>query len=306
VPLVTLASLLGHADVRPHDGHTIILLKPAGGSVYALAIDGVHDHEELVVKPGGSGGDGGRALRRAPRLPTTAGPCSCSILGMAARAQVLAEEEEVVQRPAEPAAKTAAGPEVQLLLFRALDGACRAVRLAVVERIEDVPAQAVRLTAGRLRVTLDERILPLAGCTAAPDEGKLRILRLTDGATEIAYGFADVIDIVPLVGDIRPAASPGEISGVVLAGGQQVELIDPYWLFEQAGASDARSDQLVCAIPAGDPWLDNMLKPLVESLGYQVVAAGEGVQADIVITNAEAPRQPAQAGAPIAEAPRDA
>jgi two-component system chemotaxis sensor kinase CheA len=299
VPLVTLASLLGHAEVRPHESHTIILLKPAGGSVYALAIDGVHDHEELVVKPAAPavmavGLYAGTTLADDGRPVLLLDPS-----GMAARAQVLVEETEAEQRQAEPAAKTDVGPEVQLLLFRTLDGACRAVRLAVVERIEDVPAQAVRLTAGRLRVTLDERILPLAGCTAAPDEGKLRILRLTDGATEIAYGFADVIDIVPLVGEIRPAASPGEISGVVLAGGQQVELIDPYWLFEQAGASDARSDQLVCAIPAGDPWLDNMLKPLVESLGYQVVAAGEGVQADIVITNAEAPSPPAQAGAQL-------
>ena len=29
----------------------LILLKPAGGDVYALAVDAVHDHEELVVKP---------------------------------------------------------------------------------------------------------------------------------------------------------------------------------------------------------------------------------------------------------------
>ena len=27
------------------------MLRPAGGDVYALAVDRIHDHEELVVKP---------------------------------------------------------------------------------------------------------------------------------------------------------------------------------------------------------------------------------------------------------------
>ena len=27
------------------------MLKPAGGELYALAVDAVHDHEELVIKP---------------------------------------------------------------------------------------------------------------------------------------------------------------------------------------------------------------------------------------------------------------
>jgi two-component system chemotaxis sensor kinase CheA len=297
VPLVTLASLLGDRHVEPQAGHTIILLKPAGGSVYALAIDGVHDHEELVVKPAAPavmavGLYAGTTLADDGRPVLLLDPS-----GMAAKAQVFTEEKEAEQSAPEPATSAAAGPEVQLLLFRALDGASRAIRLAVVERIEDVPAQAVRMTGGRMRVTLDERILPLAGCTTAPMDGKLRILRLSDGASEIAYGFADVIDIVPLVGDVRPAASPGEIGGVVLTGGQQVELIDPYWLFGQADAVESGSGQLVCAIPPGDTWLENMLRPMVEGLGYRVVSAAEGVRADVVIASADAPLPPTLAGA---------
>jgi two-component system chemotaxis sensor kinase CheA len=43
----------------------------------------------------------------------------------------------------------------------------------------------------------------------------------------------------------------------------------------------------VCAIPAGDPWMENILRPIIESAGYDVVAAAEGRQADIVIVKAE-------------------
>jgi len=299
VPLVTLSSLLGHGQERPHSGQTIVLLKPAGGSVYALAIDAVHDHEELVVKPAAPavmavGLYAGTTLADDGRPVLLLDPS-----GMATKAKIMTEEAEAEQRAPEPQAVAPAAAAVQLLLFHALDGARRAVRLAVVERIEDVPIEAVRLTAGRLRVTLDERIVPLAGCSQVPDAPKLRILRLTDGAGELAYAFADVIDIVPLSGEVRPAASPGEIAGVVLADGEQVELIDPFWLFEQAGSVRVEGERPVCAIPADDPWLENMLRPMVESLGYRVVPAVDGVVADIVIASAEAPPPPAAAGAEL-------
>jgi two-component system chemotaxis sensor kinase CheA len=42
--------------------------------------------------------------------------------------------------------------------------------------------------------------------------------------------------------------------------------------------------------------MDNMLRPLIESLGYRVVAAREGVVADIVIQSAEAGEAVVSAG----------
>src|SRR6185295_14298839 len=51
VPLVGLATMLGIAANVADEDQRIVLLKPAGGEVYALAVDAVHDHEEVVVKP---------------------------------------------------------------------------------------------------------------------------------------------------------------------------------------------------------------------------------------------------------------
>src|SRR3954469_8068348 len=51
VPEVSLAEILGlHSDVEQQE-QTLIVLRPAGGDVYALSVDRIHDHEELVVKP---------------------------------------------------------------------------------------------------------------------------------------------------------------------------------------------------------------------------------------------------------------
>ena len=153
----------------------------------------------------------------------------------------------------------------------------RAVPVALVERIEDVGADAIGFSAGRLRVSIGDRILPLAGCAAAPAEGKLRILRLTDGASEIAYGFAEVIDIRALALELQPAPAPGEVAGVALIDGAQVEMLDPHWLFAQHGdAAHEETARPVCALPDGDPWIDNMLRPLIEGLGYRIARAARG------------------------------
>ena len=78
-----------------------------------------------------------------------------------------------------------------MLLFRGLDGGRRALRLAVVDRIEEVPADAIKQAAGQLRVQVGEAILPLAGASAERlGEGKVRLFRLNDGSHEIGYAFA--------------------------------------------------------------------------------------------------------------------
>ncbi len=289
MPLVALPDLLGVESRAAAAGDSkLILLKPAGADLFALAVDMVHDHEELVVKPAAPA-----VMAAGLYAGTTLGDDGRPILlldasGIAKRAALRLDDGAPDAPRAEPCPAAPAQPETSLLLFHALDGALRGVPVPVVERIEDVAAGAVQVSAGKLRVTVGSRILPLAGCIAPPDT-KLRILRLTDGASEIAYGFAKVVDIRSATIELRPAAAPGEVAGVALIDGAQVELLDPYWLFAahaEAGPEEP-AEPPVCALPAGDPWMDNMLRPLIESLGYRVVAATEGVTADLLIARAE-------------------
>lgn len=288
VPLICLAELLGVEALPDAFGAKVILLKPAGGDLYALAVDMVHDHEELVVKPAApavmaAGIYAGTTLADDGRPILLLDPS-----GIASEAGVRLEGGEG-DRHAAPAIADSVGRETSLLLFRGLDGGLRAIPVPVVERIEDVPVEAIRFSAGKLRVSTGGHIVALAGCTAAPDEGLLRILRLTDGRNELAYGFAEVVDIRSAVLDLKPATAPGEIAGVALIDGVQVEIVDPYWLFAAHGEATVKAEaRPVCALPEGDPWMDNMLRPLIESLGYRVVGAGEGVAADIRIASAEA------------------
>ncbi|MDQ3140359.1 MAG: chemotaxis protein CheW, partial [Pseudomonadota bacterium] len=291
VPLIALGTVLGVAAEAAEGAQTMIVLKPAGGDVYALAVDHVHDHEELVVKPAAPA-----VMATGLYAGTTLADDGSPILlldpsGIAAFAGVVLDQNEIDKLTKAQAPVEAVAEAAPALLFRTLTGKRRAVRLAVVERIEDVKTEAIEHSGGRMRVAIDGRIVALAGCDAVPDAATLRIFRLTDGTNEIAYGFAEVIDIVALSGAVEPAASLGEVGGVTLIDGEQVELLDPYWLFEMHGQSAGHAvERPVCALPAGDPWMDNMLRPIIESAGYRVVRVGDVAEeaVDVLIATAEA------------------
>jgi two-component system chemotaxis sensor kinase CheA len=275
----------------------MIVLKPAGGDAYALAVDLVHDHEELVIKPAAPA-----VMAAGLYAGTTLSDEGSPVLlldpsGIALSASLPSRSKDIEKLGAEQVAEEVERPGVQALLFRTRGGIKRAISLAVVDRIQDMPADAVRLTAGRLRIALDDKILPLGGCGDAECEGPLRILRLSDGNSELAYGFGEVVDLVTLQGEMKPAAVPGEIGGVTLIADEQVEVIDPYWLFASiCGEAGLPRSRPVCALPADDPWMHNILRPIIESAGYRVVTQGEVAAPDILIASAEAALE--ESGAP--------
>ncbi len=283
VPEVSLASILGVASAIAEQDRTLIVLRPAGGDVYALAVDKIHDHEELVVKPAAPA-----VMATGLYAGTTLADDGSPILlfdpaGLAAVGGVKLEAQERAARIAEGKGSQAV-KATEILLFRGLDGGRRAVRLALVDRIEEVPASAVKPAAGQLRVQVGEAILPLAG---VPDEfagDTVRLFRLNDGSREIGYAFAEVIDFASIDNDIIRAERPGEVAGVSLISGEPAELLDAHWLFaNHAGAAPMAGPQLVCRLPSDDQWMQHMLRPIVEAAGYRVIGDGDEESADLVI-----------------------
>jgi two-component system chemotaxis sensor kinase CheA len=110
---------------------------------------------------------------------------------------------------------------------------------------------------------------------------------LSDGASELAYAIDDVIDIVQLPPVMEPATAEGTIAGVALVEGEQVELIDVFWLFAQAGMAPESADRAPLCLLADpdDRWAREILRPLLEAAGYRVGLAGDAAdeEADVVI-----------------------
>ncbi len=296
VPEVSLASILGLDSTVDEQDRTLIVLRPAGGDVYALSVDRIHDHEELVVKPAAPA-----VMATGLYAGTTLADDGSPILLMdpVGIAEVGGVKLETLDRTARIAEGTAAvvSKAIPVLLFRGLDGGRRALRLAVVDRIEEVPTASISEAAGQLRVQLGDAILPLAGIEAKDVlEGKVRLFRLNDGHNELGYAFGEVIDFATIENDVIHAERPGEISGVSLINNAPAELVDAHWLFaNHVGAAARTSEQLVCQMPSDDPWMQNMLRPIVEAAGYRVVGDDVESQADLVIASqgAEVPHETA-------------
>ena len=286
VPEVALADILGLSSEVPEQERNLVVLRPSGGDVYALAVDRIHDHEELVVKPAAP-----QVMATGLYAGTTLADDGSPILlfdpaGLAEVGNVKLEVQDRTARVAEgPAAVQAKAVEV--LLFRGLDGSRRALRLAVVDRIEEVPVSAVKPGAGQMRVQLGEAILPLAGINGDLGTGKVRVFRLNDGTQEVGYAFREVIDLSVIDGEIIPAEIPGEISAVTMISGEPAELVDAHWLFANhvGPVSRGAQSQPVCRLPGDDPWMQNMLRPIVEAVGYRVVGDEHEGEADLVIAS---------------------
>lgn len=286
VPEVALADVLGLPSTLNDDERTLVVLRPAGGDVYALAVDRIHDHEELVVKPAAPA-----VMATGLYAGTTLADDGSPILlfdpaGLAQVGGVRLETLERGSRAVETSSATSFD-EIPVLLFRGLDGQRRALRLGVVDRIEEVTSsEAVRYSAGQLRVQLGDTILPLAGVDR-PDEldGKVRVFRLNDGENEIGYAFREVIDMMAIEREVIPAQSAGEVGGVTLIGGEPAELIDTHWIFSHhLGVPGGRPAlQPVCRLPEGDAWMQNMLRPIVEAAGYLVIGETDERIADLTI-----------------------
>jgi two-component system chemotaxis sensor kinase CheA len=265
------------------EDRTLVVLRPAGGDVYALGVDRIHDHEELVVKPAAPA-----VMATGLYAGTTLADDGSPILlfdpaGLAQVGGVKLEAQERSARVADGPA-VAVEPDVPVLLFHGHDGSRRAMRLAVVDRIEEVPASAIRPGAGQLRVQLGETILPLAGVNGELPTEKVRLFRLNDGANEIGYAFREVVDLSSIAHEVIQAEAPGEIAAVTLIEGEPAELIDAHWLFaSHLGAASRAAEPLVCRLPSDDPWMQNILRPIVEAAGYRVVSDADEANADIAI-----------------------
>jgi len=287
LPVVTLDSVLTLAAVS--EPNNLVVLKLSGGARYALAVEAVHDHEELVVKPAAPivmacGIYGGTTL------PDNSRPMLLlDVAGVADKAGVRRDQKAGADAITEDAEQTVADDgAVPVLLFRDLDGVERGIPLALVERIEDCFAGAISKSGGRMRLNIEGRLIPLVSCGAPISEERVRVLRMHDGNEELAYAIDGVIDIVPVRVDLQKSMIPGPVAGVMLVEERPVEFIDAFWLFAQGvGTTPPETAKPICLLSDDDPWTRQVLAPLVVGAGYDVVFAERdaGSKPDLVIVS---------------------
>jgi two-component system chemotaxis sensor kinase CheA len=298
MPLIDLGALLGFEACDPA---MLVIVGISGGS-YAIAVDAVLDHEELVIKPAApaimaTGVYAGQTLPDSG-LPMLMLDCA----GIAHVSGLVFGRDAV-----EDVAAEVVVPRIQALLFDDLDGVRRVVPLSVIDRVEPVSVGAIRVSAGRPRLSVDGAIIPLVALGDWTSQARVSVLRLRDGSVEIAYAIREAIDIVELPEDIVAADESGPIAGVVAIDGEQIELIDLHWIFANHAGGLREADAPVCLLDGADSaWMTTFLKPVLEGAGYRVATALRPGEVPRVVVQMDGDTASGSFTAPVVRLRRDA
>ena len=236
IACVGLDEILGLESTCPPEARLYVLIRLVGGDLFGLAVDAIHNHEKLVVKPiapvlmacgfyvGTTQLDDGSPV---PML---------DVSGVARSAGMIREVKDRSLRKERRHERPDERVLVPALLFRGFDGSERAVEMDAVRRIEKLPTDSVRIAAGgTAQIVIDGRIVPLVGLGgSAPQGEELNLFRVGDGEDEMAYAYASIVDLC----EFDPADVVRENHGqrLALIGGRPVELLDATTLLAGAPA----------------------------------------------------------------------
>ncbi len=273
-PYATLESVLEiEMAAQPGDtSRTLIVIRPAVGASFVLDVAKVIDNEELVVKPGAplvmSSG-----LYAGTSLPDNGRPMLLlDASGLAAAIGVDVYERENM-RDLSADAELAKAKRPSALLFISADGIKRAIRLSVIDRMEDVDVSHIKYVGGKMRAAIGDNLIDICELDQIPDQGLVKMLRLTDGEQCKYLAVEDVIDIFTMDGDIVPSTQPELHEGVIKAFGDAVELVNVFRYFEAGDSNRNMSGaKPLCFVESnGDShWEQRILGPLLAASGYQV------------------------------------
>jgi two-component system, chemotaxis family, sensor kinase CheA len=252
---------------------TLIIVRPAVGATFALNVAAVVDNEELVVKPGAplvmAAG-----LYAGMTLPDNGRPML--LLDASGLAEAIGAQEELFSECEVAEAGNEANQaenRASALLFEGTDGVIKAIRLAVVDRMEEVEAEQIHYVGGRCCISIGEDLHDVHGLDRLRPLGPIKLLRISDGQQATYLSVNDVMDIFAIPAQIAQSAEPAEFEGIVHFEGAPVELINPYRFFQAvSGANELCSAKPVCFLETGvdDSWETRILQPLLTASGYRV------------------------------------
>ena len=277
IPCLLLADVLGLTSGDGRHELTLVLLRLVSGDLFALVVDRIHSHGDLVVKPLAPAVMKSGLYAGSTLLDDGQPVLLLDVTNIAARHDLVSDGRARVLQPVEDDAAEAQNA-ARAMLFTDFAGRRSALRLELVQRIETAPMAAINRSAARPRVVIDGMILPLVGMPDAPLKGeKLRLLRLSDGACELLHAVREVEDAIELTSALVPVPEDPLVEAITLVEGKPVALLDAHELFARYGEPPqvAHGARPVCALPDSD-WARTILAPLVTAAGYDIVADDAG------------------------------
>ena len=273
-PCLMLGKVLGLSDDDlTSREHTLVLLRLASGNLFALAVDGIHSHGDLVVKPLAPAVMKNGCYAGSTLLDDGQPVLLLDVTNIAAQYEFASDTRNRFVADEEDEANASKGDAARVMLFTDYEGRRSAVRLELVRRIETISVDAIEENGRSTRAVIDGAILPLIGLpSGALPADRVRLLRLSDSDSELLMAVREIDDAAEMTEQLKPVSDDPLIEAVTLIEGRQVSLFDGHELFARYGEPPELLERPLCRLPDSD-WARTILGPLVESAGYRVVGA---------------------------------
>ena len=280
VPCLDLADVLDLVGGQGEEANrSMVMLRLASGDLFALAVDNIHSHGDIVVKPLAPAVMKSGLYAGSTLLDDGQPVLLLDVTNVAALHNLMSETRARVLTDAMNGEEHQEKNLQRAMLFTDFDGRRRAIRLELVQRIETAPAEAIDRTSARPRAVIDGVILPLIGLPEGPlPAPKIRLLRLTDGSSEMLHAVREIEDAVALTNTLKPVPDDPMIEAITLVGDQTVALLDGHEVFARHGEAPEPAARPLCRLPDGE-WARTILAPLVTAAGYEI-ATGDNEPGD--------------------------
>jgi two-component system chemotaxis sensor kinase CheA len=294
LPLVYLGQVLGRPDAEAELSDVInIVVLQAENRKIGLVVDRICDTQEIVVKPLGRQLKGLSCYVGATIMGDGRTALILDVVGLA-RLAGLGAQARTVAETAPPVSAPVGERSQKLLLFRAGIYERMAVPLALVDRLEEIPASSIKRAAGRLVLHYRSGILPLATLSefleagsepSSLPSGTVPVIVFTDGARRMGLIVDQIVDILDeVVTARRSVAAPG-ILGSAIINGHITDLLDLQSLLTAIGenwiSGEERPESTVSRLLVVEGRLAarEMLHALLETEGYRATCVGSAAEA---------------------------
>jgi two-component system chemotaxis sensor kinase CheA len=273
----------------PSDVLNIVILQ-AEDKQFGLVVDGIHDTQEIVVKPLGKQLKGLSWYAGATIMGDGKVALILDVLGLGLKSGVLSELRDSAR--AEAHQSESESDRQTLLLFRSGRYERLAVPLSLVARLEEFPRAKIEHASGKMVVQYRGQILPLLplqsylggyGSDLGEDVDPVPVIVFADGEQRIGVLVDEIVDIVEdTVTARQPSAQRGLLGSAVIS--QKVtDFLDLHAVIssEDAWSNRPKSGQraLQVLVAESSQFARGLVRHSLEMAGHRVIEAGSVTEA---------------------------
>jgi two-component system chemotaxis sensor kinase CheA len=241
LPILYLDRLLAGAESAAEKSRSSIniVVLQADDRRFGLVVEGINDTEEIVVKPLGRQLKSIASFAGATIMGDGRVALILDVLGLAQNAGVVSEVRDrgLAEDAASPVAAAAEDRQTMLVLGLGDTGRV-AVPLALVDRLEEIPAASIELSAHQEVVQYRGELLPLLrlgralGYEGRPheNEGPLQVVVCRRGGRRVGLVVDQILDIVEDQIAVAGAATQRGLAGTAVIRGRVTDLLDVHEL----------------------------------------------------------------------------